>query len=733
MKDKMAGYLFLFLLLCVDICVVTTFGATRLSPLFIPHSFTTLWVGGLLRFTVLLFVTFLYPSSPAWIRSADGVQTVAVHSLIYPVYVTLLWAWGRSTLELTWGWHTWQGLLQCYAVSALSLLLWERYVPTVLTKTKVKPKEKSQASLQRLVGYMKPYQRRFIAIVLFVIASSLGEMAIPHYTGKITDWILKEDEPDAFANAIKIMSILTVMSAFSEFVCDLIYNTTMSLIHTAIQSQVFECVLKQEIAFFDTAPSGELVSRITKDTNDMSESLSEDLSLLMWYTMRLVFLYGSMLLLSVRLSIFTILGLPIIWIIPEFSGRFYQTHSVKVQESLAKSNSVATETFSSIKTVKSFANEDGESERYKKCLERTYSLNKVEAAGYAASTWTNSMSSLALKVSILYYGGQLVAGNDVSSGDLVSFVLYELQFSHAVEALMSYYPRVKKAVGASEKIFEYVDRKPDVPPEGSLAPKTLRGHVHFNNITFVYPTRAGENILKGVSLELKPGEITALVGPADGGKSTIVRLLERFYQPQSGEILLDGELLQNYKDQYLHEKISVVAQEPILFARSIRENIKYGKADATDEEMVAAAKLANAHKFISDFPNGYDTDAGEKGGKVSGGQKQRIAIARALIRNPQILVLDDSTSDLDAESEHMVHQALLKRLNGRSVLLITNKMSGVEMANNVVFLQRGEVLEQGSHEDLLKRNGCYAEFVRLQNTSFHRNAQEDCETSNPAQ
>ncbi|KAG7317958.1 hypothetical protein KOW79_018993 [Hemibagrus wyckioides] len=721
----MAAYLSFFLFLCVDVCVVTLFGATRPSPLLVPYSFTTLWAGGLLRFIALLLVTFLYPSSPAWMRCASGVQTLAVHTLVYPVYVTLRWAVGWSTLELTWGWHTWQGLIQSYAVSALSLLLWERYVPSVLTKKKVEPKQKSQASLQRLLGYMKPYRGRFTAVLLFVVASSLGEMAIPHYTGKITDWIVKEDEPDAFANAIKIMSVLTIMSAVFEFVCDLIYNTTMSLIHTAIQSQVFECVLKQEIAFFDKASSGELVSRITKDTNDMSESLSEELSLLMWYTMRLIFLYGSMLLLSVRLSLFTILGLPVIWIVPEFSGKFYQTHAVKVQESLAKSNSVATETFSSIKTVKSFANEDGESERYKKCLEDTYSLNKVEAAGYAASTWTNSMSSLALKVSILYYGGQLVAGNTVSSGDLVSFVLFELQFSHAVEAMMSYYPRVKKAVGASEKIFEYVDRKPDVPPEGSLAPKTLRGHVRFNNVTFAYPSRPNERVLDGVSLELKPGEVTALVGPADAGKSTIVRLLERFYQPPDVKILLDDHPLNDYKDQYLHEKISVVSQEPVLFARSMRENIKYGKTDATDEEMYEAAKQAFAHKFISDFPHGYDTNAGEKGDEVSGGQKQRIAIARALIRKPQILILDDATSDLDAESEHMVHQALLTNPNGRTVLLITNKMSGVELANKVVFLRGGKVVEQGTHDSLQKNNGPYAEFVRLQNTSFHRNAQEN--------
>ncbi|XP_062841412.1 antigen peptide transporter 1 [Trichomycterus rosablanca] len=725
MKIKMAPYLFACLLLCVDMCVVMTFGATRFTPPLVPHSFITLWVGGLLRLFVFLFVIFLYPSSPAWMKSFDGVQIVTVHSLVYPVYVSLIWALGWSTVELSWCWHTWQGLLQSYAVSALCLLLWKRYVPTILSKKKMKTKEKGQTPLQRLLGYMKPYQERFTGVIILVVLSSLGEMAVPHYTGKVTDWIMKEDEPEAFNNAIKIMSILTIMSIVFEFACDLTYNTTMSLIHTSIQSQVFQCVLKQEIAFFDENSTGDLVSRITKDTNDMSESLSEQLSLVMWYFMRLVFLFGSMMLLSVRLSVFTILGLPVILIIPEFTGKFHQTHAVKVQASHAKANSVATETFSLIKTVRSFANEDGEVEKYRECLEHTYTLNKVEAAAYAVSSWTNSMSSLALKVSILYYGGQLVAGNEVSSGNLVAFVLYELQFNSAVEALISYYPSVKKAIGTSEKIFEYVDRKPNVPPDGTLAPENLKGHLRFSNVAFNYPSRPEENILKGVSLELKPGKIIALVGPADAGKSTVVRLLERFYQLQSGEIFLDEKSLQSYKEEYLHEKISVVAQEPLLFARSIRENIKYGRPDATDEEMFTAAKMANAHKFISNFPDGYDTDAGEKGSKVSGGQKQRIAIARALIRNPQILVLDDSTSDLDAESEHQVHQSLLRNLNGRTVLLITHRMSGVEIADTVIYLRKGEVLEQGTHAELLLKNGAYAEFVRQQNTCFHRKADND--------
>ncbi|TRY66057.1 hypothetical protein DNTS_025946 [Danionella cerebrum] len=722
MKEKMAVPLFTALALCVDVCVVMFTGAIQRSPAFINNTFILLWAAGLIRSGLLVFIIFSYSGSPPRMRGFEGIQMALVHGLLYPVYITFLWASGRSVVELVWGWNTWQGLLQGYAVLALSLLLWKRHMPTLLpSAVKQTGETKGKASLQRLLGYMKPFSGRFAAVFFFVVISSLGEMAIPHYTGKMTDWIMNEDEPEAFSHAITVMTLMTVMSAVCEFVCDLIYNITMSRIHTSIQGLVFQSVLKQDIAFFDKATTGDIVSRITTDTNTMSESLSEKLSLLMWYFMRVIFLFGSMLLLSTRLCIFTALGLPIIWIIPEFSGRFYQKLAVQVQESLAKANDVATETFSSMKTVRSFANEDGETERYRKCLEDTYALNKVEAAAYAASTWTNSMSSLALKVSILYYGGRLVTGSDVSSGDLVSFVLYELQFTSAVEVLMSYWPHVKKAVGASEKIFEYVDRKPDVPPNGLLAPPTLKGHVEFKNITFAYPKRPDTNVLKGVSLELKPGQITALVGSSGSGKSTIVSLLERFYQPQHGEILLDQKPLLSYKDQYLHEKISVVSQEPVLFARSVRENIKYGKENATEQEMYTAATLANADAFISTLPKGYDTDAGEKGGQVSGGQKQRIAIARALIQQPQILVLDDATSSLDTESEHRVHSALRKELRSCTVLLITHRLSGVEKAHHIIFLQEGEVVEQGTHEQLQARNGFYAEFVKQQNTAIQRN------------
>ncbi|XP_054477225.1 antigen peptide transporter 1 [Anoplopoma fimbria] len=729
------SYFFPLLFVCLDVCVVHAIRLAQLSPVLLHRPFLTLWVGGLARAGLLALLTLSSPLRPLWMSSFEGLQSLGVLCFHFPAFTTLLWALGMPTMEELWGWHSWERVLQGYVVTVVAwlywsryvsslLLSWGRYISSLLTRApSEKPKDDTSTALRKLMGFMLPYLWRFVFVLVLVFLSSYGEMAIPQYTGRVADWITNEEAPDAFTEAIYIMTLMTIASAVLEFACDLMYNVTMSCIHTSVQGAVFQAVLKQEIAFFDI-PTGELVSRVTTDTNEMSDALSEKLSLLMWYTARFGFLLFFMVSQSWKMTLLTCMGLPIIWVIPKLTGHFHQAIAVKVQESLAKANQVATETFSCMKTVRSFANEDGETERYRRRLEDTYGLNKKEAMAYAASTWANSMTTMSLKVCILYYGGTLVTRGDVSSGDLVSFVLYELQFASAVEAVMQYYPAVKKAIGASEKIFEFLERIPKRPQNGTLDPKNLEGHIQFKNVTFSYPTKGNNLVLKDLSLEIKPGQITALVGLNRSGKSTCVKLLERFYEPYEGEILLDGKNLQRYKDQYLHEKIAVVNQDCVLFARSVRENIKYGYEDASDKDMFEAAKLASAHKFIMELSNGYDTDAGEKGGQVSGGQKQRIAIARALIRKPKILILDNATSDLDAENEYQVHQALLNQNNNCSVLLISNKMSVVEKADHILVLKDGMVKEDGSHEELLQRGGLYAELVNKGNMGFHRQEEE---------
>ncbi|KAG2469366.1 ABCB9 protein, partial [Polypterus senegalus] len=505
-----------------------------------------------------------------------------------------------SNNEVLWGWYSLKWLALAYVTTSLTVVLWKRYAP----HSNDGVEKKTGASLTRLLSYMVPDIRRFAVVIFFLVISSLGEMAIPYYTGRMTDWIMSEENPDAFFSAITAMTLITVMSAVSEFVCDLIYNVTMSKIHMRIQSLVFRSVLRQEIAFFDTASTEE---------------------------------YG--------------------WRPP-----------------LADSSkaAVATEPCDIIQ-----GHVAGDVKR------RIFVLSDV--------------CILALKVCILYYGAKLVTSDDVSSGDLVAFVLYELQFTSAIEVLISYYPHVKKAVGASEKIFEYMDRKPAMTTPGTLAPNSLKGHILFNNVSFAYPGRPDTMVLK----------------------------------------------------------IALVSQEPMLFARSVEENIAYGLGKPCQEDVKNAAKLANAHEFISELKEGYNTgehrtctlscsmskfcahicyifeniDAGEKGGQLSGGQKQRVAIARALLRDPSVLILDDATSSLDTESEHMVQSAIFNRRQNCSILVIAHRLSTVEKADRIIVLEDGRVVEQGTHKELLQNQGTYYLLIQKMMKGFDRsgNQESECE------
>lgn len=706
------------LLLCLDVLVVYGLRLVHASSPLWPGPLLGLWAGAWTRAVVLTLCCCLC-RAPVWTR----------HSLVLclhlPVYRSLLWGLGRlDSPEPLWG-LSWTRVLQGYVVSALAWIYWSRHVWSLLRSLARGGAVQWDGRLRRLLGYMRPYSGRFGGVVLLVALSSLGEMAFPQYTGRVADWIMNEEAPDAFTEAITYMVLMTVASAVLEFLCDLTYNVTMSHIHTVVQGEVFQAVLKQDIAFFQATPAGELVSRVTTDTNDMSEALSEKLSLLMWYSARFVFILYFMLHQSWKMTLLTCMALPLIWVVPKVIGRFSQAISAEVQESLAKSNQVATETFSNMKTVRSFANEDGETQRYRTSLDRTYSLNRKEATAYSATTWANSMTALALKVCILYYGGTLVTLGAVSGGDLVSFVLYELQFASAVEAVMRFYPEVKKAIGASEKIFQYLDREPQTPPDGTLAPDRLERDLEFRNVTFAYPGKNNGNdsspVLKGASFRIQLGKTNALVGLNGSGKSTCVKLMERFYQPQEGQILLDGQPLSSYQNQYLTQKISVVNQDCLLFSRSVEENIRYGCDSASDSDLRAAADQACAHDFITNLlSDGYSTDAGAKGGQVSGGQKQRIAIARALIRRPQILILDNATSDLDPETEKKVYDGLLKLPPRCTLLLISNKMEVVKNAEHIVCLRDGAAVEQGGHEELVRRGGFYARLVARQNPGFHK-------------
>ncbi|XP_075625598.1 ABC-type oligopeptide transporter ABCB9 isoform X2 [Balearica regulorum gibbericeps] len=324
------------------------------------------------------------------------------------------------------------------------------------------------------------------------------------------------------------------------------------------------------------------------------------------------------------------------------------------------------------------------------------------------------LTLLVVQVSILYYGGHLVISGQMTSGNLISFIIYEFVLGDCMESVGSVYSGLMQGVGAAEKVFEFIDRKPTMVNDGSLAPDHVDGKVEFRNVTFSYRTRSATQVLQNVSFTLHPGKVTALVGPSGSGKSSCVNILENFYPLQDGQVLLDGRPINMYDHKYLHSVISLVSQEPVLFARSIADNISYGLTSASFESVVQAAQKANAHAFITELQDGYHTEAGEKGAQLSGGQKQRVAIARALIRTPPILILDEATSALDAESEHAIQQAIYGDLQNHTVLVIAHRLSTVEKAHNIIVLDKGRVVQQGSHKELMEEGGLYSKLVQRQ-------------------
>ncbi|XP_044930604.1 LOW QUALITY PROTEIN: antigen peptide transporter 1 [Mustela putorius furo] len=563
-------------------------------------------------------------------------------------------------------------------------------------------------AVRRLLGCLGSEIRRLPLLLVLFVLSSLGEMAIPFFTGHLADWILQDGTASVFTRNITLMSFLTIASAVLEFGADGVYNSTMGRVHSRLQGEVFQAVLRQETEFFQQNQTGAITSRVTEDTSTLSESLSEKLSLLLWYLVRGLCLLGLMLWGSLSLTMVTLVTLPLLFLLPKKLGKWHQALAAQVQKSLAESSQVAIEVLSAMPTVRSFANEEAEAQKYSQKLQDMNTLHQKEAVSYAVNLWTSSISGMLLKVGILYIGGHLVTSGAVSSGNLVTFILYQIQFTTAVEVLLSTYPSVQKAVGSSDKIFEYLDRIPRCPSSGVLTSLNLEGLVQFQDVSFAYPNRPDVPVLQGLTFTLRPGEVTALVGPNGSGKSTVAALLQNLYQPTGGRLLLDGNPLLQYEHGYLHTQVAAVGQEPQLFGRSFQENIAYGLVQKpTMEEIRDAAMVSGAHSFISELPEGYNTEIGEAGNQLSGGQRQAVALARALIRKPRVLILDDATSALDADSQLRVEQLLYKSPQrcSRSVLLITHCLSLVEQADQILFLDGGTICEAGTYQQLMERRG----------------------------
>uniref|UniRef100_A0A1A7X1F7 ABC-type oligopeptide transporter ABCB9 n=2 Tax=Iconisemion striatum TaxID=60296 RepID=A0A1A7X1F7_9TELE len=606
----------------------------------------------------------------------------------------------------------------------------EKLVETAGEEEKEKEKSSSsRATLGRLLSYSRKDSGLLSVAVLFLLISALCEAFIPYFYGIAIDSIVVHQSMEYFAKPVVTVAVLALVSSFAMGVRGGVFTLTMARLNLRLRNHLFRTLMRQEIAFFDENHTGDILSRLSADTTQVSDLISQNVNIFLRSAIKGVGFFIFMFKMSWKLTLVTVMGFPFIALVSKVYGEYYKKLTKEVQTTLAEANKVAEETISAMRTVRSFANESGEADSYYAKLLVMFQLNKKQALAYACYMWSNCTSELALEVAVLYYGGHLVLTGQMSSGGLISFFIYMLELGECFASIASVYTGLMQGVGAAEKVFEYLDRKPKYPAEGIEAPDMCTGLVEFKDITFAYPTRSETDILKGVSLTLRPGEVTALVGPSGSGKSSCVSLLENFYIPQQGRVLLDGKPVNTFQHSYLHSKVALVGQEPVLFARTVKENITYGLRDISMEAVVQAATKANAHEFISALPKGYDTSVGEKGTQLSGGQKQRVAIARALIRNPRVLVLDEATSALDAESEHIVQQALNNIMQEHTVLVIAHRLSTVEKADNIIVIDRGLVAEQGTHGQLMARGGLYCKLVQRQVLGIESGA----EVLNPAE
>uniref|UniRef100_A0A8C4RW17 Transporter associated with antigen processing, subunit type a n=1 Tax=Erpetoichthys calabaricus TaxID=27687 RepID=A0A8C4RW17_ERPCA len=669
------------------------------------ESLVCLWLPALIRFSVMYLSSVVIHSrieSESALSWRALVLCLVTQCLLLPGYQTGQLALYQRPLVIVTGSPALGFFLLSIVTSTAACLTWEMLGTGGIKMTKTARDSNGERKKQEA----RVLFRRVVGAFLFLTLAVTCEMFIPYYTGQVIDILGSKYKQDTFIIAIMLMALFSLGSSLSAGLRGGLFMCTLSRLNNRVRNMLFKSLVQQEIGFFESTKTGDLTSRLSTDTTLMSQSVAMNVNIFLRSVIKSFGVLSLMVKLSWQLTLITFIETPLIGIIQKIYNTYFEALAKKVQDSIALANDTAGEVVSGIKTVRSFSAEDREAERYEKNLQDIHNLKTKRDTIRAAYLLIRRLVTLAFQVIMLYYGQHLIHSGQMTTGNLVSFVLYQSDLGSYIRTLVYIYSNMLNSVGAAAKVFEYLDRKPKILSNGTKQPPSLKGYVCFKNVSFSYPSRPAVPVLKDVSLELKPGKITALVGPSGGGKSTCVCLLERFYDPLIGEILLDGSPIQDYDFKYLHRKIAMVGQEPVLFASSIKENITYGLPDCSVEQTQAAARKANAHEFIMSLEHEYLTDAGERGSQLAGGQKQRIAIARALVRDPQILILDEATSCLDIENEHLIQEALSSFKN-RTVLVIAHRLKTVENADNIIVLDGGVVVEQGTHKELMANESCY--------------------------
>jgi ABC-type multidrug transport system fused ATPase/permease subunit len=588
-----------------------------------------------------------------------------------------------------------------------------RFAENDLPKAKI-----TSGSLQKallIFNYAQNHKWKFYVGLVFLLMTGATALAFPKLMGLLVDCVNKKDTAQANSIAIGLVGILFLQSFFSFFRVSLFVNFTENTLAN-IRLALYSNLVKLPMNFFSQKRVGELNSRISADITQIQDTLTTTIA---EFLRQFILIIGGVALLasqSFKLTLMMLSIVPIVAVAAVVFGRFIRKYSKNVQDKVAESQVIVEETLQGISNVKAFANEWYEIARYKGKIQEivTIAIKGGKYRGYFASFIIFCLFGAI--VAVVWYGVTLSIHGEMSVGQLISFVLYSTFVGASFGGIAELYAQIQKAIGATERVFELLDETPEkIEASHAKITEKIQGNVTFKHVSFHYPSRPEIEVLKDVSFSALYGQKIAIVGPSGAGKSTLSSLLLRFYDIDKGSILIDQKSIYEYDLEQLRGNMSIVPQDVILFGGSIRENIAYGKPDATEEEIFAAAQQANALDFVTDFPEGFDTLVGERGIKLSGGQRQRIAIARALLKNPSILILDEATSSLDSESEKQVQEALENLMKGRTSIIIAHRLSTIRSADAILVLNDGVIAEQGTHQELIAiEQGIYKNLSSLQ-------------------
>ena len=589
-----------------------------------------------------------------------------------------------------------------------------RFKENDLPKSKITASSLQKATV--IFQFAGNHRWKFYVGLIFLLFTGATALAFPKLMGMLIDCVKNKDNSQANMIAGGLIIILFLQSIFSFFRLYLFVNFTENTLAN-LRVALYSNLVKLPMSFFSQKRVGELNSRISSDITQIQDTLTSTIA---EFLRQFILIVGGVLLLaneSIKLTLLMLSVVPLVAVAAVIFGRFIRKYSKNVQDKVAESQVVVEETMQGISIVKAFANEWYEIARYNGKIKEVVAIaiKGGKYRGYFASFIIFCLFGAI--VAVVWYGVRLSISGEMSVGQLISFVLYSTFVGASFGGIAELYAQIQKAIGATERVFELLDETPEKinSIQNAAESQKIKGNVTFKNVAFSYHSRKEIKVLKDVSFTANFGQKIAIVGPSGTGKSTIASLLLRFYNIDEGEILVDGKNIYDFDLESLRGNMSIVPQDVILFGGTIRENIAYGKPNATDEEILIASKQANAYNFIESFPEKFETLVGERGIKLSGGQRQRIAIARALLKNPSILILDEATSSLDSESEKLVQEALEILMQGRTSIIIAHRLSTIRSADQILVLDKGKITEQGTHQELIAlENGIYKNLSNLQ-------------------